>query len=83
MQQGKNIVLMVLIETGILFQHYQAFMKKLQAVLKISQIFVQGGGCTCTFSLPSFMGEVLSEKRASYNSLELKTWEEYSSGEFS
>ena len=67
---------MVLIETGILFQHCQTFMNKLQAVLEISNIFVQGGGYTCTLSLPSLMGQVLSEERASYNSLELKTWVE-------
>ena len=64
---------MVLIETGILFQHCQTFMKKLQAVLEISKIFVQGRGCTRTLSLTSFTGEVLSEERSSYNSLELKT----------
>ena len=65
---------MMLIETSILFQHCQTFLKKLQAVLEISKIFFQEGGCTCTLSLPSFMGEVLGEERASYNSLDLKTW---------
>ena len=40
--------------------------KKLQALLEISKIFVQGGGCTYTLLLPPFMGEVLSEERASY-----------------
>ena len=64
----------MLIETDILFQHCQTFMKKLQTVLEISKIFVQGGGCTCTLPLFSFMGEVLSEERASSNSLELKIW---------
>ena len=64
----------MLIETDILFQHCQTFMKKLQTVLEISKIFVQGGGCTCTLPLFSFMGEMLSEERASYNSLELKIW---------
>ena len=74
---------MVLIETGTLFQHCQTFMEKLQAVLAISKIFVLGGGCTCTLSLLLFMGEVLSEERASYNSLELKLGWEYSMWEFS
>ena len=48
-------------------------MRKLLAVLEISKVFVQGGGCTCTLS-PSFMDEVLNEERASYNSLELLIW---------
>ena len=45
-------------------------MKKLQAALEISKIFLQREGCACTFS-PRFMGEVLSEERASYNSLKM------------
>ena len=35
-------------------------MRKLQAILEISNFFVQGGGCTCTL-FP--MDEVLSEER--------------------
>ena len=52
------------------FYYYISFLKKLQAVLEISKIFVQREGCVCTLS-PRFMGEVLSEERASYNSLEM------------
>ena len=66
MQQGKNTYINGA-KTGILLQCCQTFMKKLQAVLEISNFFVQGRGCTCSLSLPSFMGEVLSEERAFYN----------------
>ena len=65
---------MVVTETSMLFQHCQTFMKKLQVVLGILKIFVQGEGCTYTLYLPSVLGEVLSEERASYNSSELKIW---------
>ena len=54
----------------IFFYYYISFMKKLQAALEISKIFLQREGCACTFS-PRFMGEVLSEERASYNSLKM------------
>ena len=48
-------------------------MKKLQAVLEISKIFFQRGGYACTL-YPLLMDEVLSEEKASGNSLELIKW---------
>ena len=50
------------------------FMKKLQAVLEISKFSSREEDVHVHSASPPIMDEVLCEKRASYNSLELMKW---------